>query len=70
MEKSGLEPRAPNRLADRKHSALSAQPNPHKMVIPTFQYGKLAELTKHSASDRQGDLVPQVSRSRVNIQLY
>ena len=29
LEKSGLEPTAPNRLADRKHCALSTQPNPH-----------------------------------------
>ena len=29
LEKSGLEPAAPNRLADRKHCALSTQPNPH-----------------------------------------
>ena len=28
LEKSGLEPTAPNRLADRKHCALSTQPNP------------------------------------------
>ena len=27
LEKSGLEPTAPNRLADRKHCALSTQPN-------------------------------------------
>ena len=26
---SGLEPAAPNRLADRKHCALSTHPNPH-----------------------------------------
>ena len=35
LEKSGLEPAAPNRLADRKHCALSTHPNPHlqkKMV--------------------------------------
>ena len=29
LEKSRLEPAAPNRLADRKRCALSAQPNPH-----------------------------------------
>ena len=29
LEKSGLEPVAPNRLADRKHCALSTHPNPH-----------------------------------------
>ena len=29
LEKSGLEPAAPIRLADRKHCALSIQPNPH-----------------------------------------
>ena len=29
LEKSGLEPTAPNRLADRKYCALSTQPNPH-----------------------------------------
>ena len=29
LEKSGLEPAAPNRLADRKHCALSTHPNPH-----------------------------------------
>ena len=29
LEKSGLEPTAPNRQADRKHCALSTQPNPH-----------------------------------------
>ena len=29
LEKSVLEPTAPNRLADRKHCALSTQPNPH-----------------------------------------
>ena len=29
LEKSGLEPAAPNSLADRKHCALSTQPNPH-----------------------------------------
>ena len=28
LEKSGLEPAAPNRLADRKHCALSSHPNP------------------------------------------
>ena len=28
LEKSGLEPTAPNRLADRKHCASSTQPNP------------------------------------------
>ena len=28
LEKSGLEPTAPNRLADRKHCALSTQPSP------------------------------------------
>ena len=27
LEKSGLEPAAPNRLADRKHCALSTHPN-------------------------------------------
>ena len=31
--KSGLEPMAPNRLADRKHCALSTQPNPHLQKI-------------------------------------
>ena len=29
LEKSGLEPAAPNHLADRKHCALSTHPNPH-----------------------------------------
>ena len=29
LEKSGLEPSEPNRLADRKHCALSTQPNHH-----------------------------------------
>ena len=29
LEKSGLEPSAPNRPADGKHCALSTQPNPH-----------------------------------------
>ena len=29
LEKSGIKPAAPNRLADRKHCALSTQPNPH-----------------------------------------
>ena len=29
LEISGLKPAAPNRLADRKHCALSTQPNPH-----------------------------------------
>ena len=29
LEKSGLEPAAPNHVADRKHCALSTQPNPH-----------------------------------------
>ena len=29
LEKSGLEPAAPNRLADRKHCALSTHSNPH-----------------------------------------
>ena len=52
-EKSGLEPTAPNRLADRKHCALSTQPNPHQHVD-----GDLAESIKRSASDRLGDLVP------------
>ena len=28
LEKSGLQPAAPNRLADRKHCALSTHPNP------------------------------------------
>ena len=51
-EKSGLEPTAPNRLADRKHCALSTQPNPHLVD------GDLAESIKRSASDRLGDLVP------------
>ena len=32
LEKSGLEPAAPNRLADRKLCALSTQPNPHLLV--------------------------------------
>ena len=49
-EKSGLaiEPTAPNRLADRKHCALSTQ----------RVDGDLAESIKRSASDRLGDLVP------------
>ena len=51
LEKSGLEPTAPNRLADRKHCALSTQPNPQID-------GDLAESIKRSASDRLGDLVP------------
>ena len=51
LEKSGLEPAAPNRLADRKHCALSTHPNPHL---------HLDESIKRSASDRLGDLVPQV----------
>ena len=42
-EKSGLEPTAPNRLADRKHCALSTQPNPHLHVD-----GDLAESIKLS----------------------
>ena len=29
LEKSGLEPAAPIRLADRTHCALPTQPNPH-----------------------------------------
>ena len=36
LEKSGLKPTAPNRLADRKHCALSTQPNPH---LPTARRG-------------------------------
>ena len=32
LEKSELEPTAPNRLADRKHCALSTQLNPHLPV--------------------------------------
>ena len=51
-EKSGLEPTAPNRPADRKHCALSTQPNPHLLD------GDLAESIKRGASDRLGDLVP------------
>ena len=37
LEKSGLEPTAPNRLADRKHCALSTQPNPHLHEPRLFQ---------------------------------
>ena len=51
LEKSGLEPAVPNRLADGKHCALSTQPNAHL---------SLAESIKRSASDRLGDLMPQV----------
>ena len=54
LEKSGLEPAAPNRLADRKHCALSTHPD-----------GDLDESIKRSASDRLGDLVPQV-RARIS----
>ena len=32
LEKSDLEPTAPNRLVDRKHCALSTQPNPHLRI--------------------------------------
>ena len=32
LEKSGLEPTAPTRQADRKHCALSIQPNPHLLI--------------------------------------
>ena len=49
LEKSGLEPAAPNRLADRKHCALSVTVD-----------GDLDESIKRSASDRLGDLVLQV----------
>ena len=42
LEKSGLEPTASNRLADRKHCALSTQP----------KMGDLAESINRSASDR------------------
>ena len=38
LEKSGLEPTAPNRLADRKHCALSTQPNPHLQSSPLSEY--------------------------------
>ena len=37
-EKSGLEPTTPNRLADRKHCALSTQPNPHLYRVLTEFY--------------------------------
>ena len=55
LEKSGLEPAAPNHLADRKHCALSTHPNPHLK-----RRWDLDESIKHSASDQLGDLVPQV----------
>ena len=60
LEKSGLEPAAPNRLADRKHCALSTQPNPYLLGMVDGDLGHLAESIKRSASDRRGDLVPQV----------
>ena len=54
-EKSGLEPTASNRLANRKHCALSTQPIPNLLHSVD---GDLAESIKRSASDRLGDLVP------------
>ena len=52
LEKYGLQPAAPIRLADRKHCALSTQPNPHLVVD-----GDLAESIKRSASDQLANLV-------------
>ena len=78
LEKSGLEPAAPNRLADRKHCALSTHPNVHINILrglpcrleslrlkftnepSIFVDGDLDESIRRSASDRLGDLVPQV----------
>ena len=48
LKKSGLEPTASKRPADRNHCALSTQPNPHQVD------GDFAELIKRSASDRLG----------------
>ena len=85
MGKSGLEPAAPNRLANRKHCALSTQPIPigvsfeclhqhypwspvsigkpapkiHQWTIYFCRWG-FGWVDKCSASDRLGDLVPQV----------
>ena len=53
LEKSGLEPAAPNRLVDRKHCALSTQPN----VDGRWGFGR---VDKAQCFDRLGDLVPQV----------
>ena len=70
LEKSGLEPTAPNRLADRGSSNVHCQhppwspvsigkpaPKIHQWTI-YFVDGDLAESIKRSASDRLGDLVP------------
>ena len=53
LEKSGLEPSTPNRLADHKQCALSTQPNPHLRrwgeISLTFQSINLAELIFRSS---------------------
>ena len=70
LQKSGLEPAAPNRLADRKHCALSTHPNPHLHGDPGDHVdGDLDESIKRSASDRLGDLVPQV-RARTSAGVF
>ena len=54
LEKSGLEPAAPNRLADWKHCDFSRGFSRHGDL------DDLDESIKRSASNRLGDLVPQV----------
>ena len=56
LEKSRLEPTAPNRLADR--SRLESLRLKFTNEPSIFVNGDLAESIKHSASDWLGDLVP------------